>query len=129
MIAAASSFRPGLFGLAVTATLASAGCAEDGVSTDELRTAAEQRVREALQLKPGANLASSAYVGRPGEDIVLCGSVAGERADGTAISPRRFVAATDPARWVRFERPGELGFSGYDFEQVWAHHCVAAQEA
>ena len=87
------------------AALLAAGCgAEDGVSTADVQQAAKERVRTALQLRPDAVLFTETFVGEPLDgDPVLCGTVSGKRADGSEVAPRRFIAATDPARWVKFD--------------------------
>jgi hypothetical protein len=104
-------------------------CAEDGLSPAELNEAAKERVRQALELTPDSALFSTTFVGRSGDEPILCGRVEGRRADGTRIDPRRFMAATDPARWVRFDLPQQEGHSEYQFEKDWAHLCAGAQTA
>lgn len=105
-------------------------CGTNGLSTAELNAAAKQRVREALGLAPDAALFAATYVGREGPEgsPVLCGAVEGRRADGSSVTPRRFIAATDPARWVRFDLPRQDGHSGYQFAASWAHLCAGAQD-
>ena len=89
---------------AAMAALALAGCSADGLSTNEVVRAAEERVRQKYGLGPDAQLATEVFVGSPRDgDTVICGTVTGAGAGGTAIPPQRFVAATDPARWMKFE--------------------------
>jgi hypothetical protein len=85
--------------------LAGAGCSQgDGMSTADIQAAAKERVRQSLGLEEGSALFTNLFVGEPVDgDTVLCGTVRGRRADGSTITPRRFIAATDPARWVKFE--------------------------
>ena len=95
--------RPGLAVLA--ALLAGAGCDPgDKVSTADVQAAAKERVRQSLGLQEGSALFTNMFVGKPvNGDMVLCGTVGGRRADGSTITPPRFIAATDPARWIKFE--------------------------
>ena len=80
-----------------------AACDNGGLSTTETRQAAEERVRQSLGLTEETALFTNIFVGEPVDgDTVLCGTVQGNRADGTAITPRRFIAAVDPARWIWF---------------------------
>jgi len=99
-------------------------CADDGLSSAELTAAAKERVREQLGLAPDATLFSSTFVARSDDDVVLCGRVAGTSARGEPVPERRFIAATDPARWVRFEAPAAEGTSPHQFSQDWAHICA-----
>ena len=87
------------------ACLLLAGCdGSGGLSAAEAEAAAKERVRQSLHLSEDTTLFSKVFVGEPIEgDTVLCGTVEGRREDGTRITPRRFIAATDPARWVKFE--------------------------
>lgn len=79
-------------------------CDGGGLSTAEMREAAEERVRQSLGLTEESALFTDVFVGEPVDgDTVLCGTVEGRTAEGAAIAPRRFIAATDPARWVTFE--------------------------
>jgi hypothetical protein len=90
--------------LAVVGIALPSACGRDGVSTTDVQAAAEQRVRESLGLTEESALFTNVFVGKPIDgDVVLCGTVEGRRADGTVIPPRRFIAATEPARWIRFE--------------------------
>lgn len=74
------------------------------MSAADAQEAAKERVRSSLGLQQDAALFTNVFVGEPMDgDTVLCGTVEGRRSDGTAIQPRRFIAATDPARWVKFE--------------------------
>lgn len=98
------AIRPGLLSAAAAALLLTACGSGDGLSTREVRAEAEERVRQSLQLAEGSALFTDVFVGEPVEgDTVLCGTVEGRRADGTVVPPRRFIAATEPARWLKFE--------------------------
>jgi hypothetical protein len=84
--------------------LLAASCGDNGLSTAEFQQAAKERVRAALNLTPESTLFTNVFVGKPAKgDMVLCGTVQGQRADGSDIGPRRFIVATDPARWLKFE--------------------------
>lgn len=84
--------------------LAAAGCDDNGLSTADVQAGAKERVRAELGLTEDSVLFTETFVGQPFEgDTVICGTVEGRRADGTVIPPRRFIAAADPARWVKFE--------------------------
>lgn len=90
---------------ALLAALVLVACERDeGLSTADVQTAAKERVREQLGLGPGAVLFTETFVGRPVDgDVVVCGTVSGTRSDGVKVTPRRFIAAADPGRWVKFE--------------------------
>lgn len=105
-------------------------CGRDGVSTADVRAAAEQRVRESLGLTKDSALFTNVFVGKPIDgDVVLCGTVEGRRADGTVIPPRRFIAATDPARWVRFETARDVALpSQPNMRLAWATACAGEEE-
>ena len=94
--------------LLVAAAATVAGCGDnEGVSTADMERAAEERVRESLGLSPDAALFTNVFVGAEVKgDRTLCGTVQGKRADGTTITPRRFIAAIEPARWLVFEPVG-----------------------
>lgn len=84
--------------------LLAASCSDNGLSTTEVEQAAKERVRMALRLTPESTLFTNVFVGKPAkDDMVLCGTVQGQRADGSEIRPRRFIVATDPPRWLKFE--------------------------
>lgn len=90
--------------LAGALTIALAACGNEGVSTADVQSAAKERVREQLGLTAESVLFTESFVGQPVDgDTVICGIVGGTRADGAQITPRRFIAATDPGRWVKFE--------------------------
>ena len=110
--------------------LALAACEENGVTTAEVQDAAKDRVRQSLGLTPESTLFTSVYVGQPlNGDTVLCGTVEGRRADGTTITPRRFIAATDPARWVKFEPVTAADIPGWTHMFVeWDSTCAGESE-
>lgn len=90
--------------IATASCLLLAACNAAGPTTAEVQSAAKERVRQTLGLTPEAALFSNVFVGEEVEGTpVLCGTVRGRTAEGRAITPRRFIAATDPARWVKFE--------------------------
>lgn len=91
--------------LAAAATIMLAGCGDEGgLTTADVQSAAKERVREELGLTPQSVLFTETFVGQPiDDDVVICGTVEGKTADGRTITPRRFIAAADPARWVKFE--------------------------
>ena len=91
--------------LLVAAAAAVAGCGgNEGVSTADMERAAEERVRKSLGLSKESALFTNVFVGAEVKgDRTLCGTVEGKRADGTPITPRRFIAAIEPARWLVFE--------------------------
>lgn len=107
------------------AIAASACDRQEGLSTSDVRVAAEERVRQSLGLKEGSQLFTNVFVGQSdGDDVVLCGTVDGTRPDGSKVGPRHFIAATEPARWVRFERAEEVGQEPTpDFPVEWATTC------
>jgi hypothetical protein len=116
---------------ALLAALALAGCeGEEGLSTADVQVAAKERVREQLGLAPEAALFTETFVGRPVDgDLVVCGTVAGTRADGTKVAPRRFIAATDPARWVKFEPATNSALPSYPRKFAeWYGTCEPRQE-
>lgn len=90
--------------LVVAAALGAAACDSEGVSTVDVERAAEARVIKSLGLSEDAAVFADVFVGGEAKgDRVVCGTVSGTRADGTAITPRRFIAAIEPARWLTFE--------------------------
>ncbi|MDT9600138.1 hypothetical protein [Sphingosinicella rhizophila] len=96
--------RNWLVGLALSTLILMGSCKENGLSTAEIQEEAKERVREQLGLTEEAALFTEMFVGKPLDgDTIVCGRVGGRRADGTVIVPRRFIAATDPGRWVKFE--------------------------
>lgn len=85
-------------------------CDSGGLSTADVQTAATERVRASLGLTADSTLFTDIFVGRPkDDDVVLCGTITGKTAGGSQVGPRRFVAAADPARWLYFETPAEVG--------------------
>lgn len=116
------------------ALVVTAGCQnDDGISTAELQAAAEERVARELGLSKDAALFTSVFVSEPdsGElegELVFCGRVEGTRADGTPIAPRRFIAASDPARWVRFDIPSEMSQVPINLAVDWPTVCAGENE-
>lgn len=90
--------------IAAAAAVALSACDSGGLSTADVQEAAKERVRENLGLTADSALFTETFVGQPvGGDTVICGTVSGKAADGSVIVPRRFIAAADPGRWVKFE--------------------------
>lgn len=115
--------------LSAAALMASA-CTDDGVTTAEVQDAAKERVRHELGLTPESALFTETHVGQPlNGDTTLCGIVEGRRADGTAITPRRFIVATDPGRWVKFEpvTAADIPASTDKFVE-WGPTCAGARD-
>lgn len=85
-------------------------CDSGGLSTLDVQTAAKERVRRSLGLTGETALFTDVFVGSPRDgEVVLCGTVKGEKPDGSTVGPRRFVAGTDPAQWLHFETAAEVG--------------------
>lgn len=125
--------RPHTFIIVIAALIVSlAACDRGGLSTAEVTAAAKERVRQSLGLGVQNALFTDVFVGRPkDDDVVICGTVSGARPDGATLGPRRFVAATDPARWIHFEtaaeagQPDEIGRTSTDmFVDEWSRYCV-----
>jgi hypothetical protein len=105
----------------------------EGLSTAELQTAAKKRVARQLGLSDNAVLFTNTFVSQPDsgeleDELVLCGTVEGKRADGTQIAPRRFIAATDPARWVRFDAVDQMTKGPINMAADWATACAGGEE-
>lgn len=118
---------------AIFVTLWFAGCDQDGVSTAEVSNAAKEQVRSALNLTPGSALFTNVFIGKPRDgEVVFCGTVEGQAADGRRLAPRRFVLSTEPVRWLHFEKaePEDLvDLTSTDmFVDHWANHCAGAEE-
>ena len=111
------------------AALLLAGCESGGLSTAEMQEAAKERVRESLGLTQESALFTEVFVGEPVDgDTVLCGTVEGTTADGTRIRPRRFIVATEPARWLKFEPvDGNVLPSQPDMFAEWHTTCLGEQ--
>ena len=105
--------------------LAVAGCGDGGLSTAEARKAAEERIRQSFQLPPDAELSSEIVVGRPRDgDIVLCGITTDP---GGRVPPQRFIAATDPARWLQIAPLDSASpNTATDKFVEWEEHCSGA---
>lgn len=127
-----SSPTDALLKVAVAMSLALLVACSEGqeLSTADVRRAAEERVRAALDLKEDATLFTNVFVGEPvGGDTILCGTVEGTRSDGTPISKRRFIVATDPAKWMVFEPAGgATSPSQPDKFLEWHTSCLGEEE-
>lgn len=95
---------------AVAAAALVVACDSGSLSTADVQAAAKERVRNSLGLTSRTALFTDVFVGAPRDgEVVLCGTVGGEKPDGTTVGPRRFVAGTDPAQWLHFETAAEVG--------------------
>ena len=119
-------FRPAML---LAPLLALAACNGGGLSTAEMQAAAQERVRQSLGLTTESALFTNVFVGEPLDgDTVLCGTVEGMTAEGDRIAPRRFIAATDPARWLKFEPvDGNILPSQPDKFVEWHTTCAGEQ--
>jgi hypothetical protein len=119
-------------GLAAALALAlSLGACDEGVSVAEASAAAKQRVTHSLGLSPDAALFTNVFVGESVDGSpVLCGTVEGRRPDGSKIPARRFIAATEPLRWVRFEPIVEdnLATDTSEYYVTWRSTCAEEEE-
>ena len=118
------------FSCLLTVALLAACDSGGGLSTSDVQAAAKERVRETLQLTPESVLFTNVFVGEPFDgDTVLCGTVSGRRADGTEITPRRFIAATEPARWLKFDPAAGLDLPSQPDKFIEWHTSCAGEEA
>ena len=116
---------------AIAAAMIIASCGGDADLTPaEVQEAAQERVRAELGLSKEAALFTETFVGKPLRDsATLCGTVSGTKADGTVITPRRFIAATDPDRWVLFEPVTSSTLSSHQDKFVeWIGTCIPRQK-
>lgn len=114
---------------AIAAALALTACDSDGLSTAEVTAAAEERVAKALGLSRDAALFTNVFVGRPVDgEVVLCGTVEGTRADGTAIEPRRFIAGAEREAWVRFDAASDMSQVPINNAVDWVSTCAGEEE-
>ena len=89
--------------LLVSALAALAACENGGTSTAEAERAAEQQVRERFGLAADAQFETEVFVGTPLDgETILCGTVRSAGA-GNAFPPQRFVAETDPAKFLKLQ--------------------------
>jgi hypothetical protein len=112
------------------AVLLASSCDGGGLSTADVQEGAKSRVRAELGLSEEAALFTETFVGEPLDgDITICGRVSGTRSDGTVITPRRFIAAADPGRWVKFEPVTDSTLSSHQNKFVeWVGTCLPRQE-
>lgn len=105
------------------------GCADGGMSTEEVRQAAIERAREELGVPTATPLEATVWTGGEHEgDVVVCGTVS-DRSAGTTAVPQRFAASTDPFRWLVFERAHDpLIASGPDKFPEWVVLCGQEQQ-
>ena len=115
---------------AIVAALLVGACDGGGMSTADVQEAAKDRVRSELGLTREAALFTETFVGEPLDgSTTLCGTISGKKADGTVITPRRFIAATDPARWVKFEPVTASTLSSHQNKFVeWVGTCLPGRE-
>ena len=111
--------------------LAACGGDGDGVATTaEVEKAAKERVRQSLGLTEDSVLFSKVFVGEPANgETVLCGVVEGVRADGSKITPRRFIVGTEDSRWLLFGPPNEEILPSQPDKFLEWHTTCAGQEA
>lgn len=110
--------------LACLAALGVTACSDsgDGLSTAEISDRARAIVRADLGLSSRAALFSDIFIpGYEDGELMACGTVSGARADGVAIEPRRFIVQVEPARWVKWERPGASAAAA--FARAWTDIC------
>ena len=102
---------------------------EAEISTAEARSAAEQRVREKYGLPPQAPLSTEIFVGEPRDgEPVLCGTTRPGEGAGQSFPPQRFVAATDPARWLVFEQANDpVRTAQPNMFLEWGTHCAGEE--
>lgn len=101
------------------------GCSEEGLSTAEAERAAEDRIRQTYNLRANTDLATTIFVGRPRDgDVVLCGLTT----DPTGrVPPQRFIAATEPARWLQMAPAHSASIPARTDKFVeWDEHCAGA---
>ena len=113
--------RPVLAAFCCAATLAA--CETGGTSSAEAEQAAEQQVRERFGLGENAEMETNVFVGTPRDgETILCGTV--RPAAGATFPPQRFIAETDPARFLVFEKAGSLAApSQPGMFPEWEVHC------
>lgn len=116
---------------ALAAAMVLPSCGDGGSLTPaEVQEAAKERVRAELGLSKEAALFAETFVGEPLKNsATLCGTVSGRKADGTVVTPRRFIAATDPDHWVLFEPVTDSVLSSHQNKFVeWVGTCIPRQE-
>ena len=115
------------------ALLLAAACGGDGsggATTAEVEKIAKERVRQSLGLTADSTLFSKVFVGEPANgETVLCGVVEGKRADGSAITPRRFIVGTEDSRWLLFGPANEEILPSQPDKFLEWHTTCAGQEA
>ena len=109
---------------AVCCAAALAACDSGGTSTADAERAAEQQVRERFGLAENAEMETTVFVGTPRDgETILCGSV--RPAAGASFPAQRFIAETDPARFLVFEQAGSLTPpSQPNMFPEWEVHCA-----
>lgn len=115
------------FAVAGAFSLGLVGCGDEnqGLSTAEISERAKEHVREELGL--GRNAALFTDISVPGyEDgeLVVCGSVSGQRENGALVARRRFIMQLEPARWVAWEREPTSEVAVSDFPDKWSAICL-----
>lgn len=121
-------FRPRALGLVTPALIGLAACSGADVTTAEAKQAAQERVRQELGLKPDAALFSQVFVGREYDgEPVLCGTVSGQRQDGSELTPRRFIAGTEEGRFLAIDPAHAATYNtANDKFPQWAELCGGA---
>lgn len=100
-------------------------CEGEGLSTAETEQAAEERIRQTYGLSDEVDLQSRVFVGRPRDgDVVLCGLTTDP---ANRIPAQRFIAATDPARWLQIAPAHSASIHAQpDKFPEWDQHCAGA---
>lgn len=115
----------------IAALLLVPACGTESLSTAEAQNAAKERVRQSLELTEESALFTNTFIGEPvNGQTILCGTVEGRRADGTAITPHRFIAAVEPEQWLTFQPvDGNILPSRPDKFVEWHTTCAGEAEA
>ena len=98
------------------------------MSTAEVRQAAIERARSEFKLPADAALKAEVWVGQEYDGgLSACGTVSGE---GAAMRPQRFLAATEPFRWLVFEDAHDpmVAAQPNTFPE-WGRYCSGEQSA
>ena len=116
--------------VAIAALLALPACSEDAASTTEIKTAAEQRARQVLNLPADAALEATMWVGDEDYEgaTVLCGTVSASGQNVAQVPPQRFAATSAPIHWIVFEDAhNPIGPQGEKFPD-WSRFCGEGQD-
>ena len=110
------------------AALALAACADNGMSTEEIRLAAIERARQELGVPADTPLEATVWTGEEYDgDVVVCGTISDQTAGASNVVAQRFAASTEPFRWLIFEGAHEpMVISQPDKFPEWAIICDQA---